>query len=223
LVEKDILDTERSDAIREKLVRSNAWGMATSADDLITAGRRSNWRLDDYIGGAFGDRAAWRAQPSGQVQSILRFLSAVEEIRPDLADAWIEVAVSTFHRLLPEVEPAMGTRIFLEFAWDIGDESGVSREVFLRIVDYVRSLPVDKRGNAPVLNALDELMGAFSEESEHLRFLVFMRLIGRLRPKDSLMAFFQFVQPGAPLGTPTSSKTARPKGKGSRRKRGKKR
>jgi hypothetical protein len=204
LLEKEILDAERSDQIREKLVRSGAWGMPMSAPDLVAAGRRSNWRLDDYLAGALGDRASWRARPSAQIQAVLRLVSAAEEARPDLSDAWIQVAMAAFDRWLPEVEPTMGARIFLELAWGIGDEDEVSRECFLRIVDHVRSLPLKRRGTAPVLTALDELMEAFSGESEHLRLLVFMRLIGRLRPKDALMAFFQFVQPGPSLLDPSA-------------------
>jgi hypothetical protein len=229
LVEKGILDPAGFDRIRERLVRSKAWGMPKSAEEMIAAGRRSDWRLDEYLAGALADRATWRARPSAQIQSLLRFMSEVDAARPDLADAWIQVAIFSFHRWLPDIDPTIGGRFFLELAWGIGDEDEVSRDCFLRIVDQVRALPQEQRGAAPVLTALDELMRAFSEESEHLRFLVFMRLIGRLRPKDALMAFVQFVQPGPPLVDPSSSKSRRSKGqskakgKSARRKHGRNR
>jgi hypothetical protein len=53
-----------------------------------------------------------------------------------------------------------------------------------------------------VHSAIAELMSYFAEQSDEIRFLLFMRVITRLGAEDAVQAFCRFVEPSPPIPLP---------------------
>jgi formiminotetrahydrofolate cyclodeaminase len=200
LWERGVLSSSERRMVRQRLLATGAWGVAPDGDELIAYAEDSGWLLSKPMRGGLNDRAAWRAKPANYMRSVARFLGALYRQRPELLGAWIKEAIAGFNHALPEIDRRQASQYLLLLSWDLENDLDVSRACFQAIVEEVRSLPGSLRHPSPALLALSELMESVDDEPERFRFLMFMRLISRLKIDDAVSAYCQVVEPGKPLG-----------------------
>jgi len=199
LAQKGVLQPKQRLVIRQRLAGSGAWGIEPEGEELIAYAQDSGWLLSRTLRGGLNDRAAWRAKPANYMRAVVSLLGAVHKERPECLGAWLREGIATFNDTFPNIDPRKASQIFLVLSWDLQEELGVSRQCFQALVEEIRGLPTSLRLQSPVLTGLSELMEFVSDQPDQIRFLVFMRLISRLKIDDAVSAFCQVVEPGPPL------------------------
>jgi hypothetical protein len=202
LARKEVLSETDRREIRRRLAATGAWGLKPSIDEVAEAARQAGPASDLALRGFLDDRVSWRSGPVGHMHVAIAALDQVHRTRSEHFGFWFARVIDAFNRAFPGIDKARASQILLLLAWDIHDEPSVSAGCFRAIVEEVRKLPPWLRIQAPVHSAIAELMGYFAEQSDEIRFLLFMRVIARLGAEDAVQAFCRFVEPSPPIPLP---------------------
>ena len=187
---------ERREA-RLGLAARGAWGVGLTREELITAGRATQFGLNATLAGAFHDRAAWRGRPAEMWQEIDAFLAVVFDERPGVFPDWIYRALDASAQALPQMPKSWFVEVMLVMAWGEGPDAPVlSKECFHALVKEAKSLPIylSTLGHDPVVGGVAQFMTFVADQPEEIRFAYFTRLLRKLPAMDQYRVFMTFVR-----------------------------
>jgi hypothetical protein len=204
LEERGVITTDERTSLRRRLIRSNAWGIRPTRDELISFATEVDWDVSPELVAGFNDRAVWRAQPVFYWHEVFGFLEAVFENKPEAFRIWLLRSIDSFLRAMEEFPDDSVVELLLLSAWPLDErEDRLSQAAFRRLVWEVKHLPPwVPVGPEPVLSAIAALLDFFNDEPAEVRVGIFRQIVNRLEWSDQMLAYFRLVGPPVQATSP---------------------
>jgi len=211
LADRGILDQSERVAIRRALLRSGAWGVRSTAGELIEAADEDGWVDVREVEVALHDRSAWA---NDTVQSWYRaadVLCACFEAAPEHLERWTVRVLDAAAAGRPGISNKQHVHSLLVSCLDILDDPPKYPEKFFhQIVGIAKRLPLHLRPWPPVdvpLEMIASIMETASVLDEPNRTMLFWRMWRRLPGPDQFRAFLAFVAlPPRPRSVPAPAR-----------------
>lgn len=183
-----LLDDAARTRARAILLRSGAWGVNATEQELIDSARDAGWRITPAITAALADAAPWTRDRVATWHLAVDILAAVFAAEPEQLREWTMFILDEAALTMPPVKSFQRLSSLIYTAWEIGSFPPRHPDAFLQaLIRVARSLPPRLRPMAPAqipLDMIEWVMASQASRSEPERFAVFIVLVRRLGPFD---------------------------------------